>query len=165
MVQPKPRDVVVQKTCGNPSIVYVLGTFASPGQFSFHDRDKAIRRDVGYAGHAHVGAWFLKGFSAAHVGGHDVLARNRRRIETVLNRIRPMLRADGLDVDVVDVWRRGASVHLTGASSWCQGAPLNFHRILKQRSVGQWDDLATSDSSEGRLTVSPLLERTPCLPS
>jgi Fe-S cluster biogenesis protein NfuA len=85
----------------------------------------------------------LKRVSAAHVGG-DVLAYNRRRIETVLNRIRPMLRADGLDVEVVDVWRRGASVHLTGASSWCQGAPLNFHTDLEaalRQTMGRFEDL------------------------
>jgi len=61
VVQPKPCDVVIQKTSGHPSVFYVLGTFASPGQFSFHDRDEAIRHAVGYARRAHVGAWMLNG--------------------------------------------------------------------------------------------------------
>jgi len=61
MVQPKPCDVVIQKASGNPSSLYVVGTLASPGQFSFHDRDEAIRHAVGYARHAHVRAWLLNG--------------------------------------------------------------------------------------------------------
>jgi Fe-S cluster biogenesis protein NfuA len=86
----------------------------------------------------------LKRVSAAHVGGSDVLARNRRRIETVLNRIRPMLRADGLDVEVVDVWPRCASVHMTGVSTWCPGAPLNFHTDLEaalRQTMGRFEEL------------------------
>ena len=67
MVQPKLCDVVIQKTSGHPSF-YVLGTFASPGQFSFHDRDEAIRHAVGYARHAHVGAWMLNGDEHVVVG-------------------------------------------------------------------------------------------------
>jgi Fe-S cluster biogenesis protein NfuA len=87
----------------------------------------------------------LKRVSAAHVGGRDLLARNRRRIETVLDRIRPMLRADGLDVEVVDVWRHGASVLMAGASStWCKGASLNFHTDVEaalRRNMGRFEDL------------------------
>lgn len=74
-----------------------------------------------------------------------MLARKRRQIATVLNRIRPMLRADGLDVDVIEVQTHGASVRLTGVSgTWCQGAPLNFHtdleRVLRQ-TIARFGDL------------------------
>jgi hypothetical protein len=68
VVQPKPCDVVIQKTSGHPSVFYVLGTLASPGQFSFHDRDEAIRHAVGYARYAHVGAWMLNGDEHVVVG-------------------------------------------------------------------------------------------------
>ena len=87
----------------------------------------------------------LKRVNATHVSGCDVLARNRRRIETVLNRIRPMLRADGLDVELVDVWRHGASIHMIGVSSaWCKGAALNLHtdlEIVLRQAIGRFGDL------------------------
>jgi Fe-S cluster biogenesis protein NfuA len=87
----------------------------------------------------------LKRVSAAGGPARDMLARKRRQIATVLNRIRPMLRADGLDVDVIEVQTHGASVRLTGVSgTWCQGAPLNFHtdleRVLRQ-TIARFGDL------------------------
>ena len=85
----------------------------------------------------------LKRVSLSHVGGSDVLTRNRRRIETVLNGIRPLLRSDGLDVELVEVRPRGVSVHMTGVSStWCKGATLNFHTDLEaelRRTIGRLD--------------------------
>jgi hypothetical protein len=71
MVQPNPCDVIIQKKSDNPSIFYVLGTLASPGQFSFHDRDEAIRHAVGYARHAHVRAWLLNGDEHVVLGRSD----------------------------------------------------------------------------------------------
>ena len=56
----------------------------------------------------------------------------RARIEAVLNRIRPLLHQDGIGVELVDVRADGASVHLTGLSSQCAGAPLTMHTGLSE---------------------------------
>ena len=56
----------------------------------------------------------------------------RARIEAVLNRIRPILREDGIGVELVDVRADGASVHLTGLCSQCAGAPLTLHTGLSE---------------------------------
>jgi Fe-S cluster biogenesis protein NfuA len=53
----------------------------------------------------------------------------RARIEAVLNRIRPLLQADGADVELVDVRGDGASVHFTGLCCQCAAA-LTMHTGL-----------------------------------
>ena len=40
----------------------------------------------------------------------------RGRIESVLDRLRPFLQADGVDVELVDVGNTGASIRLTGTA-------------------------------------------------
>jgi Fe-S cluster biogenesis protein NfuA len=57
---------------------------------------------------------------------------DRERIEIVLNRIRPLLQADGLEVELVEVRDNGASVRLTGLCVACGTAPLNFHAGLAE---------------------------------
>jgi Fe-S cluster biogenesis protein NfuA len=54
----------------------------------------------------------------------------RARIEAVLNRIRPLLQADGADVELVDVREDGASVRFTGLCGQCGAAPLTMHTGL-----------------------------------
>jgi hypothetical protein len=61
MVHPDSEDVVVRQMSGNPDTFYLLGTPASPDQFSFRSRDEAVSKAIGYAKHAHVRAWFAKG--------------------------------------------------------------------------------------------------------
>lgn len=60
----------------------------------------------------------------------------REKIEQVLNNIRPSLRADGGDVELVDVKEGVVSLRLKGA---CAGCPMStmtlknsIERILKQ---------------------------------
>ena len=57
--------------------------------------------------------------------------RKRERIETALNRIRPLLKADGVDVEIVEVRDNGASVRLTGVCARCGTGPLNFYTGLE----------------------------------
>ncbi len=64
----------------------------------------------------------------------------RDKIEEVLNNIRPNLRADGGDVELVDVKEGVVSLRLTGA---CAGCPMStmtlkngIERILKQEVSG-----------------------------
>lgn len=56
----------------------------------------------------------------------------RLRIEAVLDRIRPLLRADGLDVVLIDVRRDGATVHFSGVDHACSSAPLMLHTGLSE---------------------------------
>jgi Fe-S cluster biogenesis protein NfuA len=75
---------------------------------------------------------------SANVTEHDIarrahdLDRKREQIQTALNRIRPLLRADGVDVELVEVRDNSASVRLTGLCVQCGTGPLNFHTGLEQ---------------------------------
>jgi Fe-S cluster biogenesis protein NfuA len=59
------------------------------------------------------------------------MTAKRERIETVLNRIRPLLQADGVEVELVEIRDNDASVRLTGLCVQCGTAPLNFHTGLE----------------------------------
>jgi Fe-S cluster biogenesis protein NfuA len=52
------------------------------------------------------------------------MTAERKPIKTVLNRIRPLLQADGGEVELVEVRDNGASVRLTGLCVQCG----EFHR-------------------------------------
>jgi Fe-S cluster biogenesis protein NfuA len=52
---------------------------------------------------------------------------SRERVETVLNRIRPMMQADGGDIELVGVHGNSARVRLTGMCSGCPSAHLTLY--------------------------------------
>jgi Fe-S cluster biogenesis protein NfuA len=61
----------------------------------------------------------------------------RERVEQVLEKIRPMLQADGGDIELVDVDEQGTvSVKLKGACSGCPMAMMTLshgvERVLKE---------------------------------
>jgi len=60
----------------------------------------------------------------------------RDKVEEVLNQIRPSLRADGGDVELVDVKDGIVSVKLTGACSGCPMSTITLkngiERLLKE---------------------------------
>jgi Fe-S cluster biogenesis protein NfuA len=56
----------------------------------------------------------------------------RARIEAVLNRIRPVLQADGANVELLEVRADGASVHFTGLCGQCGTAPMTMHTGLSE---------------------------------
>jgi Fe-S cluster biogenesis protein NfuA len=51
----------------------------------------------------------------------------RDKIEAVLARVRPMLLADGGDVELVSVQESGATVRLTGNCVGCPSAQMTLH--------------------------------------
>jgi Fe-S cluster biogenesis protein NfuA len=61
----------------------------------------------------------------------------REDIQTVLNRIRPALQADGGDVELIDVADGVVSVRLTGACGGCPMATITLkqgiERILREQ--------------------------------
>jgi Fe-S cluster biogenesis protein NfuA len=52
---------------------------------------------------------------------------SRERVESVLDRIRPLMEADGGGIELLDVSGNNASVRLTGLCSGCPSAHLTLH--------------------------------------
>ncbi len=50
-------DVVVREIRNSPSIVFFLGTLASPDQFRCRDRDEAFSWATRFAEREHIDAW------------------------------------------------------------------------------------------------------------
>jgi Fe-S cluster biogenesis protein NfuA len=58
----------------------------------------------------------------------------RERVEAVINEIRPMLQADGGDVELVDVSDEGVvKVRLTGACGGCPMSQITLSRGIESR--------------------------------
>jgi Fe-S cluster biogenesis protein NfuA len=55
-----------------------------------------------------------------------------QRIEAVLSRIRPVLKEDGLGLELVKVFDNGAIILLTGLPAECASAPLNLQMGLEE---------------------------------
>ena len=51
----------------------------------------------------------------------------RERIETVLERVRPFLQADGGDIELVDVAGNSADIRLTGMCAGCPSAHMTLY--------------------------------------
>jgi Fe-S cluster biogenesis protein NfuA len=64
-------------------------------------------------------------------------SKMREDIQTVLNRIRPALQADGGDVELIDVTDGVVSVRLTGACGGCPMATMTLkqgiERVLREQ--------------------------------
>ena len=68
----------------------------------------------------------------------------RARIEAVLDRIRPVLWADGANVELIDVREHSATVHFTGLCSRCVSAPITMQAGLSdalRREIPEFRDL------------------------
>ena len=52
---------------------------------------------------------------------------SRERVESVLDRIRPAMRADGGDIELVDVLGNSARVRLTGMCAGCPSAHMTLY--------------------------------------
>ena len=69
---------------------------------------------------------------------------SRERIETVLDRIRPAMRADGGDIELVDVLGNSARVQLTGMCAGCPSAYMTLHAGVERalrRDIAEFDEL------------------------
>jgi Fe-S cluster biogenesis protein NfuA len=68
----------------------------------------------------------------------------RERIESVLDRIRPVLRSDGGDIELVEVSGNSARVRLTGMCAGCPSAYMTLHagveRALRQE-IPEFEEL------------------------
>jgi Fe-S cluster biogenesis protein NfuA len=51
----------------------------------------------------------------------------RERVEAVLERVRPFLRADGGDIELIDVAGNSADVKLTGMCAGCPSAHMTLY--------------------------------------
>ena len=64
----------------------------------------------------------------------------REQIEAVINEIRPMLQADGGDIELIDVQDGVVKVRLQGACAGCPGAAMTLkmgvERLLKSKVPG-----------------------------
>ena len=64
----------------------------------------------------------------------------REKVESVLNLVRPSLRADGGDVELIDVKEGVVTVRLTGACGGCPMATMTLkngiERALKEQVPG-----------------------------
>jgi Fe-S cluster biogenesis protein NfuA len=52
---------------------------------------------------------------------------SRDRVESVLDRIRPMMQADGGDIELIDVQGNSARVRLTGMCAGCPSAHMTLY--------------------------------------
>ena len=51
----------------------------------------------------------------------------RERVETVLERVRPFLQADGGDIELIEVQGNSAKVRLTGMCAGCPSAHMTLY--------------------------------------
>ena len=61
MIHPDKDDVVIRQRRGNPHVIYLLGTPASPDQFSLRTREEAVTQAIAFARRHCVRAWFDNG--------------------------------------------------------------------------------------------------------
>jgi len=52
---------------------------------------------------------------------------SKERVESVLNRVRPFLQADGGDIELMTVTGNSAEVRLTGMCAGCPSAHMTLH--------------------------------------
>lgn len=69
---------------------------------------------------------------------------SRERVEAVLDRIRPAMRADGGDIELVDVLGNGVRVRLTGMCARCPSGYMTLHAGVERalrREISEFDEL------------------------
>jgi Fe-S cluster biogenesis protein NfuA len=69
---------------------------------------------------------------------------SRERVQSVLDRIRPLMQADGGDIELVDVSGNNASVRLTGLCSGCPSAHLTLHmgvEVALREEIQEFEEL------------------------
>ena len=69
---------------------------------------------------------------------------SRERVESVLDRIRPAMRADGGDIELVDVSGNSARVRLTGMCARCPSGYMTLHAGVERalrRDIVEFEEL------------------------
>lgn len=72
---------------------------------------------------------------------------SERRIEAVIDRVRPLLQADGGDIELLQVVDRKAYVRLSGKCASCPSAHLTLHigiEMAIREAVPEFDELVAS---------------------
>jgi Fe-S cluster biogenesis protein NfuA len=64
----------------------------------------------------------------------------RNQVQIVIDRVRPLLRADGGDIELVDVADRKAFVRLTGRCAYCPSSPLTLHHGVERAIRDDWPE-------------------------
>ena len=70
-----------------------------------------------------------------------------RKIEAVIDRVRPLLQADGGDIELLQVLDRKAYVRLSGKCAGCPSAHLTLHLGIEmaiREAVPDFDELVAS---------------------
>jgi len=57
----------------------------------------------------------------------------REKVEAVINEIRPLLQADGGDIELVDIEGGVVKVRLRGACAGCPGAQITLRMAVERR--------------------------------
>lgn len=65
----------------------------------------------------------------------------RKKVQAVIDRVRPLLRADGGDIELVDVADFKAFVRLTGRCASCPSSPLTLHLGVERAIRDHWPEL------------------------
>jgi Fe-S cluster biogenesis protein NfuA len=65
----------------------------------------------------------------------------RKKVQVVIDRVRPLLLADGGDIELVDVADRKAFVRLTGRCASCPSSPLTLHLGVERAIRDHWPEL------------------------
>jgi Fe-S cluster biogenesis protein NfuA len=76
------------------------------------------------------------------------------RIESVLNRVRPYLQADGGDIELLDVMGNKARVRLTGKCAGCPSAHLTLYvgvEMAIKEEIPEFEELIVVDYGAGDL--------------
>lgn len=76
----------------------------------------------------------------------------REKVEAIINEIRPMLQADGGDIELVDVEDGVVKVRLRGACAGCPGAQMTLKMIVERRLKEQIPEVER---------VEPVADETP----
>jgi Fe-S cluster biogenesis protein NfuA len=69
---------------------------------------------------------------------------SRERVEIVLDRIRPLLQADGGDIELMEVQGNSARVRLTGMCAGCPSAHMTLHmgvEMALREEIREFDEL------------------------
>ena len=69
---------------------------------------------------------------------------SRERVETVLGRLRPLLQADGGDIELIEVQGNSARVRLTGMCANCPSAHMTLYMGVEaalREEMKEFEDL------------------------
>jgi Fe-S cluster biogenesis protein NfuA len=69
---------------------------------------------------------------------------SRDRVESVLDRIRPLMQADGGDIELLDVQGNSAKVRLTGMCAGCPSAHMTLYmgiEIVLREEIAEFEEL------------------------